>query len=115
MPYVPAAGFNVRLLTAMRANGLETPEELAAAAQIPIPSAKALLRSSKAILDSMTLFKLADALHYRARWLIMGVESPARKIAADPDEIRLLEILRACPDERRDAIYDRILEAVHAA
>ena len=115
MPLNVAPGFNARLKDAMTANGLRSAQDLAEAVGISLPSATHLMRSSSPVVDAVTLFRICDRTQYSGRWLINATLPTTIRIAADPDEKRLLQYLREIPEERRDAAFDRILGAIHAS
>lgn len=113
MSFKAAPGFDERLRDAMHANGLHTAADLSAAITIPIPTAKQLMRASTPIVDAVTLFRICDRTQYSGRWLINGTLPPTIRIAADPDEKRLLQYLREIHEDRRDDVFDRILSVIH--
>lgn len=116
MPARSEPGFHLRLLIAMRSCGLETADDLAEAIRVSIPTARALMRTSAPVIDAVTIFNIEAATSFSGRWLVSGgPHSPARPIAATPDEKRLLEIIRTEPEHRRDAVFDRLLAALHEA
>jgi hypothetical protein len=54
-------------------------------------------------------FRIKDLTGYRVNWLVFG----GKETPTDPEETRLLQMLRALPQEKRDEVYDRILNAMH--
>ena len=113
MPLKASPGFHVRLRDAMRANGLDTAEDLAHAVGIPIPSARTLLKKSTPYVDAVTLMRICDRLRFSGRWLVNNALPVTMRMAVDPDEQRLLEIVRQLPAHRRDVLFDLILDFAH--
>jgi orotate phosphoribosyltransferase-like protein len=104
-----AAGFNERFRVAFQAIGLTTDAEIAQALRISIPTARVLMTRSQIQMNVIMAFRIKDLTGYRVNWLVFG----GKETPTDPEETRLLQILRSLPQEKRDAVYDRILDVIH--
>jgi hypothetical protein len=104
-----APGFSNRFKTALKAVGLTTEEEIAKALKVSIPTARVFMTRSQIQMNVVMAFRIKDLTGYRVNWLVFG----GKETPTDPEETRLLQILRSLPQEKRDEVYDRILSAIH--
>jgi hypothetical protein len=89
-------GFKDRLLDAMRANGLETAEDLSSAIHVPLEKAKRLLETDLAVdVDCVTLFRICDRTQFSGRWLIRAELPPTIRIVVSPDDKWWLDSVHA--------------------
>lgn len=105
----PAPGFNRRLLTAMRANGIETGDQLARLIRISRAKAYRLLAADRAgNVDVVTMFRISATLHFSSRWLVHNELPPMPRVPLTPDEYWLVDVHRKLAAPARAAITRQI-------
>jgi hypothetical protein len=104
-----APEFHKRFKAAFKSVGMTTEADIAKALRVSIPSARVFMTRSRLQLNVIMAFRIKTLTGHRVNWLVYG----GKETPADPEETRLLQMLRALPQEKRDEVYDRILSAIH--
>lgn len=82
-----------RLHVACAAHGIETPTQLARLAHIPRTTASRHLHDELRFAEIITIYRIADSVRFRPRWLVLGDGRPEQGVRTE-NEAALLARFR---------------------
>ena len=101
-PVDPEHSIASRIRTAMAACGMKSVAELGRRIGLPRQTVHRWINGDTKNMTHENLYKVADALQVRARWLAVGDNAPAQLDLADGDVVGLIRIYEALPPAGRE-------------
>lgn len=114
-PADPENSIATRIRMAMAACGMKSVAELGRRIGLPRQTVHRWINGDTKNMTHENLYKVADALQVRARWLAVGDTAPAQLDLADGDVVGLIKTYEAMPAAARDQwlAIGRMLLAMH--
>jgi transcriptional regulator with XRE-family HTH domain len=114
-PTDPENSIASRIRMAMAACGMKSVAELGRRIGLPRQTVHRWINGDTKNMTHENLYKVADALQVRARWLAVGDTAPAQVDLADGDVVGLIKTYEAMPPAARDQwlAIGRTLLAMH--
>lgn len=114
-PADPENSIATRIRMAMAACGMKSVAELGRRIGLPRQTVHRWINGDTKNMTHENLYKVADALQVRARWLAVGDTAPAQVDLADGDVVGLIKTYEAMPPAARDQwlAIGRTLLAMH--
>lgn len=114
-PTDPENSIASRIRMAMAACGMKSVAELGRRISLPRQTVHRWINGDTKNMTHENLYKVADALQVRARWLAVGDAAPAQIDLADGDVVGLIKTYEAMPPPARDQwlAIGRTLLAMH--
>jgi transcriptional regulator with XRE-family HTH domain len=101
-PVDPNNSIASRIRTAMTACGMKSVAELGRRIGLPRQTVHRWINGDTKNMTHENLYKVADVLQVRARWLAVGDTAPAQIDLGEGDVVGLIKIYEAMPSEARD-------------
>jgi transcriptional regulator with XRE-family HTH domain len=101
-PVDPNNSIASRIRTAMAACGMKSVAELGRRIGLPRQTVHRWINGDTKNMTHENLYKVADVLQVRARWLAVGDTAPAQIDLAEGDVVGLLKIYELMPPTARD-------------
>jgi transcriptional regulator with XRE-family HTH domain len=101
-PVDPAKSIAARIRTAMSACGMKSVAELGRRIGLPRQTVHRWINGDTKNMTHENLYKVADALQVRARWLAVGDMAPAQIDLADGDVVGLIKTYESMPIPARE-------------
>lgn len=101
-PVDPAKSIAARIRTAMAACGMKSVAELGRRIGLPRQTVHRWINGDTKNMTHENLYKVADALQVRARWLAVGDAAPAQIDLADGDVVGLIRTYESMPVAARE-------------
>ncbi|MDP2398276.1 MAG: helix-turn-helix transcriptional regulator [Burkholderiales bacterium] len=101
-PIDPNNSIASRIRTAMSACGMKSVAELGRRIGLPRQTVHRWINGDTKNMTHENLYKVADVLQVRARWLAVGDTAPAQIDLAEGDVVGLLKIYETMPPAARD-------------
>ena len=101
-PVDPAKSIAARIRTAMTACGMKSVAELGRRIGLPRQTVHRWINGDTKNMTHENLYKVADALQVRARWLAVGDTAPAQIDLADGDVVGLIKTYESMPLAARE-------------
>jgi len=116
-PVDPAKSIAARIRTAMAACGMKSVAELGRRIGLPRQTVHRWINGDTKNMTHENLYKVADALQVRARWLAVGDTAPAQIDLGDGDVVGLIRTYESMPEAAREQwlAIGRTLLAMHTA
>lgn len=116
-PVDPAQSIAARIRTAMTACGMKSVAELGRRIGLPRQTVHRWINGDTKNMTHENLYKVADALQVRARWLAVGDTAPAQVDFGDGDVVGLIKTYESMPEAARAQwlAIGRTILAMHSA
>ena len=116
-PADPSNSIAARIRIAMAACGMKSVAELGRRISLPRQTVHRWINGDTKNMTHENLYKVADALQVRARWLAVGDAAPVQIDIGDGDVAGLLKIYETMPSAARDQwlAIGRTLLSMHTA
>ena len=101
-PGDPSNSIAVRIRTAMTACGMKSVAELGRRIGLPRQTVHRWINGDTKNMTHENLYKVADALQVRARWLAVGDTAPAQIDLGEGDVVGLIKIYESMPVAARE-------------
>lgn len=101
-PVDPNNSIASRIRTAMTACGMKSVAELGRRIGLPRQTVHRWINGDTKNMTHENLYKVADVLQVRARWLAVGDTAPAQIDLGEGDVVGLIKIYEAMPSAARD-------------
>lgn len=101
-PADPSNSIAARIRAAMAACGMKSVAELGRRISLPRQTVHRWINGDTKNMTHENLYKVADALQVRARWLAVGDTAPAQIDLADGDVVGLIRTYESMPTEARE-------------
>lgn len=101
-PVDPTKSIAARIRTAMAACGMKSVAELGRRIGLPRQTVHRWINGDTKNMTHENLYKVADALQVRARWLAVGDAAPAQIDLADGDVVGLIKTYESMPVAARE-------------
>ena len=101
-PVDPAKSIAARIRTAMAACGMKSVAELGRRIGLPRQTVHRWINGDTKNMTHENLYKVADALQVRARWLAVGDTAPAQIDLGDGDVVGLIRTYESMPEAARE-------------
>lgn len=114
-PADPSNSIAARIRIAMAACGMKSVAELGRRISLPRQTVHRWINGDTKNMTHENLYKVADALQVRARWLAVGDTAPAQIDLADGDVVGLIRTYESMPAEAREQwlAIGRTLLSIH--
>jgi transcriptional regulator with XRE-family HTH domain len=115
-PVDPNNSIASRIRTAMAACGMKSVAELGRRIGLPRQTVHRWINGDTKNMTHENLYKVADVLQVRARWLAVGDDAPAQIDLGEGDVVGLIKIYEAMSPQARDQwlAIGRTLLAMHS-
>ncbi len=116
-PADPGNSSATRIRTAMTACGMKSVAELGRRIGLPRQTVHRWINGDTKNMTHENLYKVADALQVRARWLAVGDTAPAQIDLGEGDVVGLIKIYESMPSAAREQwlAIGRTLLSMHTA